>query len=75
MPDKISGTRKIGDDAVLKATGKSWKEWFDILDKFDRKTKGHTQTAKYLHSEHKLSPWWSQMVTVRYEWEKGLREK
>jgi hypothetical protein len=75
MPNKISGTRGISDDAVVKATGKSWSEWYKILDEFDRKTKGHTLTAKHLNSEYKLNPWWSQMVTVRYEWEKGLREK
>jgi hypothetical protein len=75
MPKKIPGARGIGEDAVLKATGKSWKEWYEILDKFDRRTKGHTLTAKYLHSKHKLNPWWSQMVTVSYEWEKGLKEK
>ena len=75
MPNKIPGARGIGDSAVIKATSKSWSEWYKIIDQFDREIKGHKLTAKYLHSEHKLSPWWSQMVTVRYEWEKGLREE
>jgi len=73
MLNKVPGARGIGNDAVLNATGRSWQEWFQILDRFDRKAKGHKLTAKYLHTEHQLSGWWAQMVTVRYEWEHGLR--
>jgi len=37
--------------------------------------KGHTQAAKYLRDKHGLSDWWAQAVTIRYEWERGLRRK
>jgi len=74
MEKQVKGTRIISDEAVRKATGKSWQDWFRILDKFDRKAKGHKLTAKYLYTDYGLSGWWSQMVTVRYEWEHGLRE-
>jgi hypothetical protein len=35
----------------------------------------HKQIAEYLYEKHGLSGWWSQVVTVVYEQERGLREK
>ena len=67
--------QKIGDDAVQAKTDKVWKAWFKILDQFDVKAKGHTQAARYLRDKHGLSDWWAQAVTIRYEWERGLRGK
>ena len=43
------------------------------MDKYDLKKKGHTLAAKHLREKHGLSDWWAQAVTIRYEWEKGLR--
>ncbi|MCH7760228.1 hypothetical protein IIA15_02345 [candidate division TA06 bacterium] len=37
------------------------------------KEKGHTLTARYLGEKYGLSGWWAQAVTIRYEWERGLR--
>jgi hypothetical protein len=73
MPARKTIFQKIGDDAVRAKTDKVWKEWFRVLDKFGLKTKGHTEAAKYLREKHGLSDWWAQAVTIRYEWEKGLR--
>jgi hypothetical protein len=67
--------QKIGDDAVRAKTDRVWKDWFKILDKFDVKKKGHTQAAKPLRDKHGLDDWWAQGVTIRYEWERGLRRK
>lgn len=64
---------KIGDEAVKQKTGKSWKQWFKILDRLDVKTNGHRFAAMHLFKKYKLGPWWSQAVTIRYEWERGLR--
>jgi len=66
--------RKMSSDAVEAKTGKDWKGWLSVLDKFDLKKKGHTASAKYLREKHGLSAWWSQAVVIRYEWERGLRE-
>lgn len=62
---------KISDEAVEKATGKTWKQWFVILDKIGARELGHLQTARHLRTELRLSPWWAQTVTIRYEKEKG----
>ena len=31
--------------------------------------------AKYLREVYKASPWWAQIITNRYEWERGFRDK
>lgn len=66
---------RISDEVVQTRTGKDWDRWFRILDRWGAAAKGHKATAKWLHEKHTLSPWWSQMVTVRYERDRGLREK
>lgn len=66
---------RVSDSAVLARTGKSWTEWFAILDEARAKRMSHKQIVTYLHEKHVLEPWWRQMVTVSYEQERGLREK
>lgn len=63
----------ISDEKVKEKTKKSWKQWFKILDRLDVKLNGHRYASMTLYHKHKLSPWWSQAVTIRYEWERGLR--
>ena len=74
MDEQRAGTRRISEGAVRNKTGKGWAEWFAILDAWDAPSKGHTRSATYLREEHGVSPWWAQAVTVRYEWERGLRK-
>lgn len=65
--------RAISDKSVRDRTGKSWKQWLAILDKFDVKENGHRLAAKFLGKRYKLGPWWSQAVTIHYEWVRRLR--
>jgi Domain of unknown function (DUF4287) len=65
----------ISDAAVKAKTGKPWKEWFSLLDKAGAKEMSHKEIANYLHTEHDVPPWWTQMVTVTYEQARGLRKK
>lgn len=68
------GVATISDDAVRAKTGKDWNEWFRVLDEFGGTEKGHKLMAKFLKEEQGLTAWWSQMVTVQYERERGMRE-
>jgi hypothetical protein len=65
--------RKIGDDAVKAKTGKNWKQWISILNKFNVKKNGHRLAVKFLATRYKIGPWWSQAVAIYYEWVRGLR--
>jgi len=59
--------KKISDKAVKESTGKTWKEWFFLLNQDGSKKMEHKDIAKLLSFKYKLTPWWSQMVTVQYE--------
>ncbi len=62
------------DAAVLRRTGKSWQEWFDILDQSGAQDMDHKGIVAYLNENHAIPPWWQQHVTVAYEQERGLRK-
>lgn len=66
---------RMSDEAVQKRTGKTWKQWFAVLDKAGAKKMTHQEIVSYLNSEHDVGQWWQQMVTVTYEQQHGLREK
>ena len=63
----------MSDAAVQAKTGKTWKEWFSLLDKAGAKKMNHQEIVKYLNTNHGVGPWWQQMVTVTYEQSRGLR--
>lgn len=65
---------KISNKAVLKATGKNWKEWFEILDREGSIAKQHKEIATWLGNNFEISGWWAQMITVQYERERGMRK-
>ena len=71
----IPGPRGYSDAAILAKTGKCSAEWYAILDAWDGPAQGHTKMARHLASAYGLPGWWAQMVTVRYEWERGLRRE
>ena len=66
---------KVSDDAVLKATGKSWADWITRLDKAGAAEMTHAQIAEHLSTKERVGDWWAQMVTVGYEQAKGRRAK
>lgn len=74
MPLKPKTLSRVRDEAVKKATGKKWIDWFRILDKEKSKEKSHKEIAQWLYDNFSVSGWWSQMLTVEYEKEKGMRD-
>ena len=64
----------MSDAAVQARTGKTWKEWFSLLDRAGAKKMSHQEIVKHLHTNERVGPWWQQMVTVTYEQARGLRE-
>lgn len=66
---------RSSDEAVKAKTGKTWAEWCEILDKAGAKEWKHKEIARYLSDKQRVPPWWSQMVAVGYERERGMREK
>ena len=66
---------RIGDVTVRERTGKSWEEWFALLDEAGAAERPHAEIARSLADEHGLSGWWAQSITVEYEQSRGRREK
>ncbi|NIV13012.1 MAG: DUF4287 domain-containing protein [Aliifodinibius sp.] len=65
---------KISDKAVADATGKTWEEWFGLLDKKGGREMTHKEIVSILHDEYNLSnPWWCQMLTSTYERARGKK--
>jgi hypothetical protein len=71
MPKK--GYKDIKEEVIEKRTGKNFNEWRKILDEFNVKENGHKASVAYLFRKYKLNPWWSQVIVIRYEYEKKLR--
>lgn len=60
---------------VKAATGKTWEEWFSILDKRGGIAKGRRDIGNFLYGECKLDAWWSATINVEYEAARGVVEK
>ncbi len=69
-------TRQVSDAAIQAKTGKSYQQWFTILDAVGAMQMNHTQMAQYLCDQFGAEHGWHfQMIAVAYEQERGLREK
>jgi hypothetical protein len=64
----------VGNEAVLKATGRTWDDWLKVLDRAGAKAMPHKDIALMLSRKFSVPNWWSQMVTVGYEQARGLRK-
>ena len=68
----MKGFRGISEERMRERTGRTSAEWYLILDEWGALEKGNTLAAHLLR-EYGLSPWWAQAVTIRWEYERGLR--
>ncbi len=64
----------VSDATVIEKTGRSWAEWFALLDDARAHTLSHPEIVKLL-ARQDVGPWWRQMLAVGYERARGLREK
>jgi hypothetical protein len=65
----------VSDEAMRRATGRGWDDWFRILDARGIEGFSHTATAAWVATEHGIDGWWAQQVTVGYERVRGLRRR
>ena len=63
-PAKSTKAAGISDEAVKKATGKTWKQWIAALDKAGCRKLDHKTIAKYVNDHFEVGDWWGQMITV-----------
>jgi hypothetical protein len=65
----------ITDTTVSKRTGKTWDDWFILLDDAGAAAMSHQQIVALLGEQAELSHWWRQSIAVAYEQARGLRDK
>jgi uncharacterized protein YndB with AHSA1/START domain len=74
MPARAPGFKPpYSDDVIRSNTGRSWDEWFTLLDRWGAVERPHPEIARWLNEEHGVPGWWAQGVTVAYEQARGLR--
>lgn len=61
----------VSSDAVARRTGKSWAQWFALLDAAGAAELDHKGIVAVLAQRHGVGPWWQQTVTVAYEQARG----
>jgi hypothetical protein len=64
----------MSDVAVGAETGKTWSDWFAVLDRAGAKRLEPRGIVALLGQRHGVGAWWQQMVTVTYEQARGLLE-
>jgi hypothetical protein len=62
----------VSTDAVARRTGKTWDDWFEVLDNAGAATLDQRGIIAILAQKHGIGPWWQQMIAVGYE---SLRAK
>jgi uncharacterized protein YndB with AHSA1/START domain len=73
--ERDSKTAGISNEAVKARTGRTWREWFAMLDEAEAVKLGHKGIVALLAEHRRVGHWWRQMIAVTYEQERGLREK
>jgi len=72
LPPRVAEP-SVSDAAIQRATGKSWDEWFALLDAWHGTTHNHTEIARHVYETYGIDGWWAQSVTVGYERARGMR--
>jgi len=63
------------DGAIRERTGRSWEEWFDLLDAWGAAERPHREIARHVAGLLEIHPlaWNAQAVAHSYELARGLR--
>ncbi len=65
----------MSDESIHRGSGKTWDEWFRILDDWSATSRTHKEIAEHLCRAHAVPGWWAQSITVGYERARGMRDK
>jgi hypothetical protein len=71
-PKTVSAIRTRAK-GVHESTGRTFDQWFKVLDKWGAKDRKHGEIARWLREEHEVAGWWAQSITGAYEQERGIR--
>jgi len=75
MKVELRSQYPLTDEAIQAATGKTWDEWFTVLDERGGPAAGRRAIGDYLYSEYKVDIWWVSAINVQYEAARGVKER
>jgi len=61
------------DEAILRGSGRTWDQWFVLLDAWGATERSHTEIARHVQDDFGVNGWHAQSVTVGYERARGMR--
>jgi hypothetical protein len=64
---------RIGDEATVRATGKTSAEWYSLFDAEHATLWSHREREGFLRRHGIEQPWWLQAITANYERARGIR--
>jgi len=73
VADPPVAIRPHSDEVLRGRTGRTWDEWFGMLDRWSAAERRHPEIARWLVTEHGVGGWWAQSITVAYEQARGMR--
>ncbi len=66
---------RMSDAAIKAKTGRTWPEWFDLLEAEGARSMTHQQIVAVVRDKFGIGPWWQQSVAVAFEQALGRRDK
>lgn len=73
MQCKVESASPVTDPAAKKETGKTLKQWFEVLDA--QGDYGRRKAVQYLYATEKVPEWWAVTIAVEYERARGMLKK
>ncbi len=73
--DIPSAAELASDEKLTDVTGRSWRTWLDLLDRWGARERRHGEIAEHLVAAHGVPGWWAQAITTGFERASGMRRK
>jgi hypothetical protein len=69
----VAAPSPLESDAVIRtATGRSWAQWFRLLDRMNVAELGHDATVRRLADDYECPRWWRQRIAAAHAEARGL---
>ncbi len=75
MKIELRAEKPVTDASIQADTGKTFKQWFAVIDAFGGVGKGRRDIGNHLYEVHKVDPWWSATLNIACEAANGIVEK
>jgi hypothetical protein len=75
MSQKSTHLNRVSNDKLLAVTGKSWTEWFEIINNLITQHTIQKPTAKTLSQEYGLEDYWAKTIIDEFDFDNAFPRK